>query len=154
MAQILAQAVLGALLLLTSGWCLALHQQLRRLRVERGEVIELVSLMNAASERAEAALSGMRAAGSELERTAAGRADDAARRAGELAKLIESGTRLLRRLEPAVQRGILLSQDHQGGVRAPRADPMPRDGSAAGRTGAAPGHPEQDALRRALETLR
>lgn len=152
MTVLVAEAGLAGLLLITTFWCVSLDRRLRRLRVERSELHEFLSLMNTASERAEAALTGLREAVGDAER-AAGRSDEAARRAAELTRLIEAGGRLLRRLEPAVHRTARAAAELSTGQRDLHPAP-PREPPAGTRDHATVGRADQEALRRALETLR
>lgn len=102
-----ADLVLAGLLLLTSGWCALVHHRLRRLRTERGEMEAFIATLAAATERAEAATAGLRGAVAETERGLREQGEAARQRAGELARLVDSGARVLRRLEAAVHGGAM-----------------------------------------------
>ena len=147
---------LALLLLTTCGWCVHLDRRLRRLRLERGELMEFLTALNTASARAEAAIAGLRGASATLDKELAGRAEEAARRAADLGRLLEAASRVLRRLEQGVHQGV------RSAAELPTARPAPdearlRDASLRRpTTRAAEGlvDAERETLRRALESLR
>jgi hypothetical protein len=162
MLTLMPDLILGVLLAATSAWCALVHHRLRRLRTERGEMEAFVASLTAASERAEAAIAGLREAAAEVERAQREQGDAARQRGTELARIIESGSRLARRLETDLNHGVrtlaaaslqreasprpIAASDPQ--AREPRPGPATRPGRA----------PEEaavpDELRRVLETLR
>ncbi len=101
MIELALQVVLVVLLLLTITWCVIVHFRLRRLRTEGGEMQAFVEALGAATTRAEATIRLMRDTGREIESAALERE----RQARELGRLIESATRVTRRLEAAREQG-------------------------------------------------
>lgn len=143
---------LAGLLLATSLWCVAVHRRLRLLGAERADLGEFVTALNAASDRAEAAIKGLRAATQDTERHLKGPADEARVRAGELTRLIDAANRLVKRLEPALHQGARAAAEaslYRGEERRDR--PAEVGARAAGRSDQGD---ENAALRRLLETLR
>ena len=148
---------LAILLLATCAWCAVVDRRLRRLRLERGELMEFVTALNTASARAEAAIAGLRGATSAVEKELSSRTEEASRRAADLARLLEAASRVLRRLEQGVHQGVRSAAELPGS--RPEAGHEPRLRDAPLRrptTRAAEGlaDTERETLRRALESLR
>jgi hypothetical protein len=180
LTETLADLALAALLAANAVWCALLHRRLRRLgTAERGELEAFVAALGAASGRAESAIAGLREAALEAEARLREQGDSARQRGGELARLVESGSRLARRLEADLGHGVRglaaatggPGRAGQGTARGrPEQDAdrpvVQRPGSGAPRPperhapadaapgGAPPLPPPPDALLRALETLR
>jgi hypothetical protein len=127
--DVAADLALAALLLLTAGWCALVHQRLRRLRTERGEMEAFIATLAAATERAEVATGGLRDAVAEAGRGLREQEEAARQRASDLARQVESGTRVLRRLETAVLQGAR-SLAEQGMARE-RPEPVAHVQAAA-----------------------
>ena len=156
MLTLVPDLILGVLLAATSAWCALVYQRLRRLRTERGEMEAFIASLTAASERAEAAIGGLREAAAEVERAQREQGDAARQRGTELARIIESGSRLARRLETDLNHGVrtLAAASLQ---REPPARPVatstpPVRDPRPGRAQEEPAVPDE--LRRVLETLR
>ena len=103
--DVAADLVLAGLLLLTAAWCALVHHRLRRLRTERGEMETFIATLVNATERAEAATTGLRGAVAEVDGGLSAQGETARQRAAELTRLVESANRVLRRLETAVLQG-------------------------------------------------
>jgi hypothetical protein len=149
--------ILGVLLLVTAGACVALSYRLSRLRIERGEMEAFIAALATASERAESAIGGLKAAAADVERDLREHAEAARQRSLDLSRLIENGSRLARRLEGGLDTGAR----RMAGSTPPRDRPEPASGrhesgerdtltSTNGQTVAGPAAD----LLRALETLR
>lgn len=159
MSGFLPDLALALLLVLTAFWCALVHHRLRRLRTDRGEIEAFVAALAAASERAETAIAGLREAAAETDRKLTQQAEAARQRTGELARLLDSGSRLARRLEAGIGQGARAlaaaetARDQrpswQAGERA--APERPAERPAAPRPPAAA---PPDELLRALESLR
>ena len=102
MLDLAADLVLAGLLLLTTAWCALVHHRLRRIRTERGEMEAFIATLAAVTERAEAATAGLRGVVAEADSNLREQGEAVRQRAGELARLVDSGNRVLRRLETAV----------------------------------------------------
>jgi hypothetical protein len=97
------ELLLAALLMLTVVWCALVHQRLRRLRADKGEMEGFIAALTAVTERAEAAIAGLRGVG-ETTRQELERQESAARRRTEdLARAMDGAQRMLRRFESAQQ---------------------------------------------------
>jgi hypothetical protein len=131
--DVAADLALAALLLLTAGWCALVHQRLRRLRTERGEMEAFIATLAAATERAEVATGGLRDAVAEAGRGLREQEEAARQRASDLARQVDSGNRVLRRLETAVLQGAR-SLAEQGISRERPAEPAPAQAAGAGET--------------------
>lgn len=128
--DVAADLVLSGLLLLTAAWCALVHHRLRRLRTERGEMEAFIATLATATARAEAATAGLRGAVAEVDRGLREQTEAARQRAGELTRLVESGSRVLRRLETAVH-GAARSLAEQEAARE-RPERAPVQGPAFG----------------------
>jgi hypothetical protein len=170
MINFLGDLVLAGLLLLTTGWCVLLSRQLRRLRMDRRDIETLVAAIDVAAGRAETAVSGIRETAKEAQLTLSRQRELIDARVAELARLAEGGAHMARRLETVVQRGARTLAELQHSPECGRAASSTRGSSAkvgsapeaalaavanthgtpaAGRVG-----PGGDALLRALEGLR
>ena len=67
MVDLALQLLLVFLLLLTTTWCVLVHLRLRRFRLERGELQELIDTLTIAADRAEAATAGLKETGRQVE---------------------------------------------------------------------------------------
>lgn len=156
MLTLVPDLILGVLLAATSAWCALVHQRLRRLRTERGEMEAFIASLTAASERAEAAIGGLREAAAEVERAQREQGDAARQRGTELARIIESGSRLARRLETDLNHGVrtlaTASLQREPPARSVATSTPPVRDPRPGRAQDEPAVPDE--LRRALETLR
>lgn len=63
MVDMAVELLLAALLMLTVVWCALVHQRLRRLRADKGEMEGFIAALSAVTERAEAAIAGLRGVG-------------------------------------------------------------------------------------------
>lgn len=175
MAELVLQLALVVLLLLTITWCMIVHHRLRRLRTDRGEMQTLIAALDEATLRAEGAVREMRDASHEAA-SAANEQQRRARQQGEdLARLMDNGVRLLKRLDSAVERGatkaaelrtqarprsdamVLPDTQHEPPPRPARAKPAPREAARPRSASRRPGpldallHGE---LQEALQALR
>ena len=171
MINFLGDLVLAGLLLLTTGWCVLLSRQLRRLRLDRRDIETLVAAIDVAAGRAETAVSGIRETAKEAQSTLSRHRELIDARVAELARLAEGGAHMARRLETVVERGARTLAELQHSPERGRAASFTRGGSpatggrvleatlaaesahdnAAGGRGPGPGG---DELLRALEGLR
>jgi hypothetical protein len=99
MMELAANLLVAFLLALTTTWCVLLYRRLARLRIERRDIEEFVAAIDAATQRAESATAGIRATAHEAQQTLRDGDELVKRRAAELARLVESGARVARRLE-------------------------------------------------------
>jgi type IV secretory pathway TrbL component len=162
MAEMLPDLILAGLLLLTTFWCGLLYRRLHRLRVDRGDIEEFVAAISAATQRAEAAIAGIRETASVLQQALGSQQEAARQQEAELARLADGSARLARRLETAIHQGartmaeLGLARERDSGSTSPlsTARQMPTGPAASG---AAARHdmPRADPeLLKALEALR
>jgi hypothetical protein len=105
MTELAANLLVAFLLALTTTWCVLLYRRLDRLRIERRDVEAFVAALDAATQRAESATAGLRATAHEARQALRDGDELVKQRAAELARLVESGGRMARRLEAAVHQG-------------------------------------------------
>lgn len=158
MIELAANLLVAFLLVLTTIWCVLLYRRLGRLRVERSDIEAFVTAIDTASQRAEAAIAGIRESALEAQRALGGQKELAQQRIGELSRLVDSAGRMARRVETALHQGARTMAE------SGRADPAEQSPPAAGSSNARPavrqrdappGGPKIDAeLLRALEALR
>ena len=74
-------------------------------RVERRDIEAFVTAIDVAARRAEQAIAGIRETAAESQRALDAEQQQAQQRAGELARLLDSATRMARRIESAVHQG-------------------------------------------------
>lgn len=129
--------LLASLLLLTITWCVLLARRLRRLKVERGDIAEFVAAIDGATQRAEAAIAGMRETVRETQLMLSQQREATEARMAELTRLVEGGAQLARRLETVLQRGSRSLADLQGGRDSPRPAVRAASTLSAVRPGAA-----------------
>ena len=158
MIELSANLLVAFLLVLTTSWCALLYRRLGRLRVERKDIEAFVTAIDAAARRAEQAIAGIRETAAETQRALDGEQQQAQQRAAELGRLLESATRMARRIEGAVHQGARAMAE-EGLVRDRAAAELADAKRAAPATAeaAAPrsGRPRIDAqLLKALEALR
>lgn len=161
MIELAANLLVAFLLVLTTSWCALLYRRLGRLRVERRDIEVFVTAIDAAARRAEQAIAGIRETAAETQRALDTEQNQAQQRAAELGRLLESATRMARRIEGAVHQGARamaeegLVRDRAAAERVELADA--KRAAPATAEGAAPrnGRPRIDAeLLKALEALR
>lgn len=104
MPQLVADIALGSLLAVTAAWCALVYHRLRRLRTERGEMEGFIAALTTATERAEAAIAGLRETLARADRDLREQGELARQRAGELTRLIEDGGRVIGRLDAGGRR--------------------------------------------------
>src|SRR4051794_20932110 len=102
---LLPDAILCALLLATSAWCALVHRRLRSLLTHKGEMAAFIAALGAATGRAEAAIAGLREVAADVDQRQAEQAEVARQRGADLARAIENGGRLARRLEADLDHG-------------------------------------------------
>jgi hypothetical protein len=90
MAETLIQLLLAGLLAMTVVWCTLVHRRLVRLRTEQDEMQAFIDALTRASERAEAAIVGLRSAGETIASELVAREEDARRMARELGRLTDA----------------------------------------------------------------
>jgi Domain of unknown function (DUF6468) len=105
MMELAANLLVAFLLALTTTWCVLLYRRLDQLRVERRDIEVFVAAIDAAAQRAESAAAGIRATAHEAQQALRNGDELVKQRAAELARLVESGGRMARRLEAAVHQG-------------------------------------------------
>jgi hypothetical protein len=137
MINFLGDLILAGLLLLTTGWCVLLSRQLRRLRLDRRDIETLVAAINVAAGRAETAVSGIRETAMEAQATLSRQRELIDARVAELARLAEGGAHMARRLETVVQRGARTLAELQHSPERGRAA-SPTRGSSPATVGRAP----------------
>ena len=162
MIDLAVNLLLAFLLVLTTSWCVLLYRRLGRLRVERRDIEAFVAAIDAAARRAEQAIAGIRETAAETQRALDGEQQLAQQRASELARLLDSATRMARRVESAVHQGARamaeegLARDRgaareEGGASGKRPAPVAAGDAPAARAS----RPRIDAeLLKALEALR
>lgn len=106
MVDMAVELLLAALLMLTVVWCALVHQRLRRLRADKGEMEGFIAALTAVTERAEAAIAGLRGVGETTRQELERQEDTTRRRTEDLARAMDGAQRLLRRLETAQQQAI------------------------------------------------
>ena len=173
MIETLIQSALVALLLLTMGWCALLYRAVSRLRMDQGELRELIVALEEATERADHAVMDMRNATLQGDRRAREQEAMVERRAAELRGLMVRASQIALK----INRGIEASTNHREppdieierestthsshDLRAPRRGPSSRRAPAvlAGRGSGAPAErrrskaSERQALLAALEHI-
>lgn len=154
MIELAANLLVAFLLVLTTTWCVLLYRRLARLRVERRDIEAFVTAIDMASQRAEAAIAGIRESAVEAQRALGGQKELAQQRVAELSRLVDSAGRMAHRVETAL---------HQGARNMAEVEHAPTPTAAAGsvtrpgarRPDAQPAVRKIDAeLLRALEALR
>jgi hypothetical protein len=156
MAETAMDLVLCALLALTILWCAVVHRRLRALRADKGELETFVASLGAATERAEAAIAGLRGAGEAACRELQKQDDESRQRTEDLVRAVDGAGRMLRRLEAAIQNAARLAAEPVARERARPASPpdppaaVPEPRAAAG--GSRPRISED--LLRVLQNLR
>lgn len=153
------ELLLAVLLLLTIVWCALVHQRLRRLRADKGEMEAFIGALTVVTERAEAAISGLRSVGEATHEQLVRQEDATRKRAEELARAMEAASRMLRRMETGYQQAMRSVADAE---RREPVRPAPRSGQLARdldepRQAAAPAEPRpriSDELLRVLQGLR
>ncbi len=66
MTELALQILLAVLLGLTITWCVIVHSRLRRFRLERAELQQLIDALTLAADRAEAAVASLKTTGAEV----------------------------------------------------------------------------------------
>jgi hypothetical protein len=163
MTDTLSDLILAGLLVLTTFWCGLLYQRLRRLRLDRSDIEEFVAASSSATQRAEAAIAGIRETASELQQALGNQQEAAQQQTAELARLAEGSARLARRLEAAIHQGartmaeLGLTREREGGTMAAPAAGARQAPTGTMAAGFAARHdpPKLDpGLLKALEALR
>lgn len=103
MVEMAVELLLAALLMLTVVWCALVHQRLRRLRADKGEMEGFIAALSAVTERAEAAIAGLRGVGEATRQELEKQEEAARRRTEDLARAMDGAQRLLRRFESVQQ---------------------------------------------------
>lgn len=122
MIDVALQLVLVVLLLLTITWCVVVHQRLRHLRTESGEMRAFITALGEATARAERSLELVREAGREVDALAHEQERRAHDCGDELARLIERAERAALRLEPQPEPAEALATRTLPAA-SPRAEP-------------------------------
>lgn len=105
MAETVVEIVLAILLLLTIAWCAIVHHRLRKLMTDQGEVAAFVRSLTEATSRAELVVGEMRAVGEQAHAILIEHQEAARRQQDEINRLLESGSRMARRLETGIVQG-------------------------------------------------
>ena len=109
--ETVTQLLLSGLLLLTVVWCTLVHRRLARLRADRGEIEAFVASLATVTERAEAAIAGLRAAAESIAHDLASKEEHARRTVDSLGRLAEAAGRTARRLDMSVAQASRLTAD-------------------------------------------
>jgi hypothetical protein len=126
MAETAAQILLMALLLATIAWCVLVHRRLGRLRADGGELAAIIAALDAASARAAAVVGELRTVTAEANTRLVERDGAAHQREVELARLIETAARVVRRLESGIGQGVrTLAEARTRADLAPPPEPTP-----------------------------
>jgi Domain of unknown function (DUF6468) len=123
--DLVGDLLLASLLLLTITWCVLLARRLRRLKVERGDIAEFLAAIDGATQRAEAAIAGMRETARETQLMLSQQREATEARMTELTRLAEGGAQLARRLETVLHRGSRSLADLQNGRESLRPAARP-----------------------------
>lgn len=118
-----ANLLVSFLLALTTVWCVLLYRRLSRLRIERRDIEAFVAAVDAATQRAEAAIGGIRDAAADAQRMLAGQQELAQQRAAELTRLADNAGRMARRIEAALHQGARTMAE--SAVARERPEPVP-----------------------------
>lgn len=157
---------LVVLMLLTLIWCMLLLRKLRHINLDRRDIADLIAGIDAATRRAELAITGIREAARDAQATLGKEREQVDARAADLARLAEGGSQMARRLETILQGGArslaelqLAREPGRTASRVPVAPaagakpaPAPRAFSPA--VGDRAPRPADGALLKALEGLR
>lgn len=159
MAELLVDALLAVLLLSSVIWSALLHRRLARLRADRGEIESFIGALAATTDRAEAAIGGLRSAGNTIGQELQAQEAAARRSIEQLNRALDGGGRMIRRLEQLQQATVASPERGQRAAlsragpaerdRSPSAEPPARPAAAAPKTGHIP-----DDVMRALQALR
>ncbi|MFO1068447.1 MAG: DUF6468 domain-containing protein [Geminicoccaceae bacterium] len=156
MAETAMDLVLCALLAATIAWCAVVHRRLRALRADRGELEGFVAALGAATERAEAAIAGLRGAGEAARQELLKQDEESRQRVEEVVRAVDGAGRMLRRLETAIQHAARLAAEPPPRERTRPMPPEPAPVAAAEPRPAAPGTRPRisEDLLRVLQNLR
>ena len=91
MTELALQILLAVLLGLTITWCVIVHNRLRRFRLERAELQQLIDALTLAADRAEAAVASLKTTGAEVGGTFSREARQASLLIQELRRLNGTG---------------------------------------------------------------
>jgi hypothetical protein len=103
MVETIGDVMLAALLLLSIVWSALLHRRLTRLRADRSELEGFIGALAGATDRAEAAIGGLRSAGSTVTRDLQAQEESTRRSIDQLTRALEAAARTVRRLEQLQQ---------------------------------------------------
>ncbi len=154
--DLILEAMLAALLVITAAYCVILDRKLRQLRSGQDGLRDIIKGLNSATERAQGAISQLKVAGDAHARDLKTQIAHAKALTDELGLMIESGNSLADRLEggraehrnaPRRARGADTGIDPLWGGDGERAAPP-------GGAGTSPQHAFEDRLRRALRDAR
>jgi hypothetical protein len=156
MVDTAVELLLAALLTLTVVWCALVHQRLRRLRADKGEMEAFIAALGAVTERAEAALVGLRGVGEATRQDLERQEDAARRRTEELARAMDGAQRMLRRLDAGCQQAArhMLDSERPAPRAAAVAEPEPVPSRRAAPEPAGQRPKISDELLRVLQGLR
>ncbi len=98
MLNLAIELIVAGLLAATIGYCVLLNRQLRRLRVDGGELRRTMENLVAATNHAERALAGLKASAVQVEHGLAKRLDEADHVTGKLGEQLAQGETVLNRI--------------------------------------------------------
>lgn len=134
MVETVIDVLLAVLLLLSVIWSFLLHRRLARLRADRSELESFIGALAGATDRAEAAIGGLRAAGSSISRDLQTQEETARRSMDQLSRALEAASRTIRRLEQLQQSAVPAAAERASraapSVAAARRDQPTVDGPA------------------------
>lgn len=131
MLQTILELLLIVLLPLTCGWCALLHRRLQRLRVDQQDLGTAIDALAAVTGRAEQVVAELKRGGNECAGLLEALGGEGARHRDDLVRLLESGGRLVRRLEKEVAQAVRLLAEIR--MQELRADGRLPESGAAGR---------------------
>ncbi|MGF1455561.1 MAG: DUF6468 domain-containing protein [Alphaproteobacteria bacterium] len=154
--DLILEAMLAALLVITAAYCVILDRKLRQLRSGQDGLRDIIKGLNGATERAQSAISQLKVAGEAHARDLKTQIAHAKALTDELGLMIESGNSLADRLEGG--RNGLENARRRGTDAGAGVEPLwaAREAGANGRE-TPPGSPQhafEDRLRRALRDAR
>jgi hypothetical protein len=120
----LIESLVAILLLVTIGYCMILNKRLKRLKADEQALKAMISELMTATEIAERAVGGLKAAAHECEDTLGERMKTAERFCADLARQMKSGEALISRLSRIVEAARPLFAGTPPPARPETPDPM------------------------------
>ena len=133
MIETLIQSALVALLLLTMGWCALLYRAVSRLRMDQGELRELIVALEEATERADRAVADMRNATLQGDRRAREQEAMVERRAAELRGLMVRASQIALKIDRGVAASTSRREPQEIQIEHPSTERSSRNPRTPGR---------------------